>query len=197
MQKQYYGAVYITTNLITSKRYIGKVVFARINDWEKYLGSGLYLKRAVKKYGKENFKKELIILAETEEELRLEEEEAILATRAVESENYYNLKYTSIGGDTFTHNPRKEEIRILKSKRSSGKNNPMYGKPKSVRMIESVKLSNSKACFCGGIYFTSRTHAATILNMKVNTVSFRISSKTFTNWTNFETNKCLTTIEST
>jgi hypothetical protein len=48
--------VYITTNLITGKQYIGDHSTNKLNDG--YLGSGIYLKRAVKEYGKENFKRE-------------------------------------------------------------------------------------------------------------------------------------------
>lgn len=48
--------IYITTNLINGKQYIGKD--ARNNP--KYLGSGTYLIKSIKKYGKENFKKEII-----------------------------------------------------------------------------------------------------------------------------------------
>ena len=54
-----YGFVYITTNLINGKRYIGRCKFdtTRPNAWKTYLGSGVALKLAVKKYGRQNFKK--------------------------------------------------------------------------------------------------------------------------------------------
>lgn len=48
--------IYKTTNIINGKIYIGK----DSNDNPSYLGSGLYLKRAIKKYGKENFIKETL-----------------------------------------------------------------------------------------------------------------------------------------
>jgi hypothetical protein len=43
--------IYKTTNIINGKYYVGK----DINNSESYLGSGVLLKRAIKKYGKENF----------------------------------------------------------------------------------------------------------------------------------------------
>jgi hypothetical protein len=52
MEKRYY--IYITTNLINGKQYIGKH-YGLIND--DYFGSGILLQKALKKYGKENFKK--------------------------------------------------------------------------------------------------------------------------------------------
>ena len=48
--------IYKTTNLINGKIYIGK----RIKDVYGYLGSGKIIKRAIEKYGKENFIREII-----------------------------------------------------------------------------------------------------------------------------------------
>lgn len=49
--------IYKTTNLINGKIYIGKTVGTKKN----YIGSGTAFKKATKKYGKENFKCEIII----------------------------------------------------------------------------------------------------------------------------------------
>jgi len=51
--------IYKTTNLINGKIYIGKA----IDKSSGYLGSGKILKVAIKKYGRENFHKEIIDLA--------------------------------------------------------------------------------------------------------------------------------------
>lgn len=48
--------IYKTTNLINGKIYIGLDSYNRPN----YLGSGLWITRAIKKYGKKNFKKEIL-----------------------------------------------------------------------------------------------------------------------------------------
>lgn len=62
--------IYLTTNLINGKKYIGK----DINNNPKYLGSGSILKKAIKKYGKENFKKEILECCSSKEELWQREE---------------------------------------------------------------------------------------------------------------------------
>lgn len=50
--------IYRITNLINSKTYIGQHIYRDIND--SYMGSGTALRYAMKKYGKENFKKEIL-----------------------------------------------------------------------------------------------------------------------------------------
>jgi len=57
MEKQFYF-VYITTNLVNRKRYVGEHTTININD--TYLGSGTYFINAVNKYGRENFKREIL-----------------------------------------------------------------------------------------------------------------------------------------
>ena len=61
-----YGFIYITTNLINGKKYIGQKKFIR--QWEYYLGSGRHFKNAINKYGKENFIREIIAIAYSKEE---------------------------------------------------------------------------------------------------------------------------------
>ena len=54
-----YGYIYKTTNLIDGKIYIGQKKSPKFLG-EKYLGSGRVLRKALDKYGRENFKVELI-----------------------------------------------------------------------------------------------------------------------------------------
>ena len=86
-----YGFIYITTNLTNGKRYIGKKVLDKKSQWKSYLGSGIALKNAIKKYGKENFTKDIIVFASSEEELCDYEKQLILFYDAVNSSAYYNI----------------------------------------------------------------------------------------------------------
>jgi group I intron endonuclease len=172
----YYGAVYETTNLINGKKYIGKLVFSRKNDWSKYLGSGLYLQRAIRKYGKENFTKEILFLALDNDELNELEEIVIELSNAVESENYYNIKYTSIGGDVFTNNPNKEDIRQMRINQMSGNGNHQYGKEKTDKMITAVKEANSKKIIVDDTLYESITECSKQINENITTISMRLNS---------------------
>ena len=91
MNKVFY-TVYKVTNLINNKIYIGVHKTTDLND--DYYGSGKLIKHAIKKYGKENFSKEILkIFNSLEEAVTLEK--SLVNESFVESETNYNI---SIGG---------------------------------------------------------------------------------------------------
>lgn len=55
--KEYY-IVYVTTNNLNGKIYVGSHATNNLDDG--YLGSGKVLKQAIKKYGRESFSREVI-----------------------------------------------------------------------------------------------------------------------------------------
>lgn len=55
-----YNLVYKTTNLLNGKIYVGKHVQRDTSAFDGYLGSGVWIKRVIKKYGEENFIRETI-----------------------------------------------------------------------------------------------------------------------------------------
>ena len=58
--------IYEITNLINGKKYIGKRSCKCPIEEDKYMGSGKLLKKAINKYGKKNFKKEILQTCENE-----------------------------------------------------------------------------------------------------------------------------------
>ena len=62
-----YHIIYKIINQVNGKYYIGRHSTNNIND--SYMGSGIGIKNAIKKYGIENFKKEIIAFANTSDEL--------------------------------------------------------------------------------------------------------------------------------
>lgn len=89
--KEFYF-VYLTTNKLNGKQYVGSHVTKNIND--SYIGSGRpYFANAVKKYGKENFERIILKECDSIEEARLLEEPYINEYNTL-SPNGYNLSPT-------------------------------------------------------------------------------------------------------
>jgi len=86
--------IYKTTNLVNGKFYIGKDEKNNPN----YLGSGKILKIAIKKYGTENFKKE--ILEECNNKKELNEKEKYWITTLSATTLGYNIAEGGTGGKT-------------------------------------------------------------------------------------------------
>lgn len=91
--------IYRITNKINGKTYIGKHEYKKLND--SYMGSGVILKKAQKKYGMENFEKEILVFNISKlEHVNLLEKTFIAAEREkVGRENCYNITYGGDGGN--------------------------------------------------------------------------------------------------
>lgn len=122
----YYG-LYKITNLVNGKMYIGKHVTNNIDDG--YMGSGTWLRRAVKKYGISNFRKEWLGFYEDLDELNYMERVFVDQTW-VDRADTYNLK---VGGEGGSAKGRivTEETRRKMSQSHKGVPSPNKGKPMS------------------------------------------------------------------
>ena len=146
MEKKF-NFVYITTNLVTGKQYIGEHSSQILND--SYLGGGSSaFKPAVKKYGKENFKREILEFFDTKEEAFNAQEKYIIEYNTL-SPNGYNisprggLKFRGSCAESTKELLRKriisKETREKISKAVKGKN---VGKKRSTETKELIRNIN-------------------------------------------------------
>lgn len=91
-----YYIIYKTTNLLNKMIYIGSHQTDNLNDG--YIGSGKHLKRAIQKYGKENFKFEILHFLPSKEKM-FEVERNIVNENFVKDPLTYNLKIGGSGGN--------------------------------------------------------------------------------------------------
>lgn len=111
-----YGYVYVTTNLINGKKYIGQHTSSEFDP--NYKGSGTYLWNAINKYGWDNFIVEMMCSCFSKEELNSEEIFLIDYFNAAASTEYYNIASGGQGGDTFSGLSESDyQIRIQKVSR--------------------------------------------------------------------------------
>lgn len=85
--------IYLTTNKINGKKYLGKDV----QNNPKYLGSGLDLKKAIEKYGVENFEKTILEICNNKEELWKREEYWLNFYDAKNNKTFYNRTNKAFG----------------------------------------------------------------------------------------------------
>ena len=119
-----FNYIYLITNNINGKIYIGKHSTNNLNDG--YMGSGILINKAIQKYGIENFTKEYLAFCDTNEKLNWLEKFYIKKYKA--KEVGYNLTDGGDGGSGLHPNHQ-------------GSNNTMYGKHHSEETKQ--KLSNA------------------------------------------------------
>jgi hypothetical protein len=90
-----YHYLYRTTNLINENYYYGIHSTNNLNDG--YLGSGRRLRHSIRKYGKENFKREILYYFDNREELTKAEED-ILTEEMLRDKMCMNIQH---GGEGF------------------------------------------------------------------------------------------------
>lgn len=131
--KQYY--IYLTTNKVNGKKYIGQH-YGELDD--SYLGSGVAFSRAVQKYGKENFKREILELT-TKEQVNEREQYYIALYNAFISDEFYNL---TRGGESLNVE------KINKAKEEWQKDHPVEHQNQIDEWRAAGTKANSKKVLC-------------------------------------------------
>ena len=100
-----FGFVYLITNNINGREYVGKKFFTRAgtkqikgkkkkvrlsSGWVNYWSSSKELQDDVKKLGEENFTRTILFLCKTRSECSYKETKEIFTRDALLSENFYN-----------------------------------------------------------------------------------------------------------
>lgn len=144
--------IYKITNKINQKFYYG---VHNGSNTEKYMGSGKALHQAYKKYGIENFIKEILLWFDTVEEA-YEYEAVIVTEKMIDNPQCYNMQTGGKGGITPSEETKQKQSEANKGKKhtqetlekmsiaNSGENNGFYGKTHSEetkqKMSEKAKI---------------------------------------------------------
>lgn len=127
-----YHTIYLITNKINGKKYLGK--HSTLDLYDSYMGSGKLIRFALEKYGIQNFEKEILFVFNNEEDMEAKEKELINES-IIQSDMFYNLAPGGQGGNVlaFADDKRKK----LKSEKISQK---IKGKPKSLEHRKAISL---------------------------------------------------------
>ena len=145
-----YGFIYKTTNLLNEKIYVGLCTHEVPikTEGKLYLGSGKIIRSAIKRHGRGNFKRDILQICYSLEEL-LEAEIHWIAKLNPD----YNIESGGRAGISnrmkefwagFTPAQRREERNWGRHTSVAGKNNPMYGRSTSVSVKTTWELRDEK-----------------------------------------------------
>ena len=147
--------VYKITNLVNSRYYIGKHQTKDLDDG--YMGSGKLIRAAIKKYGPENFKKEILFVFETEQDMNTKEAE-LVTEELIASGSVYNLCPGGRGGWGYINSVglnvgHHQDPAYLKKVRQSNRNR-IYT-PLEDSSKEKISIANK-----GKQFFLGKKHSA-------------------------------------
>jgi group I intron endonuclease len=131
--------VYKTTNKVNGKFYIGVHKCNSLDKFDGYFGSGSLLKKAILKYGNENFSRETLYVFDTYKEAYIKEQE-IVNSLLIESDTCYNLKLGGKGGPRQNTNVRKKFSLDRKGKFVKGENH-FFGKTHAEESKEKMRIA--------------------------------------------------------
>ena len=105
--------IYRIRNLINGKTYIGQHKYRKLSD--SYLGSGVLIKKAIKKYGRKNFKKEILEADIPTVELANDFEQMYILFERAKGKAEYNLADGG-GGRKGVHHTKEAKKKIAENR---------------------------------------------------------------------------------
>jgi len=138
-----YGIIYKATNKVNGKMYIGQTVKFLDKRIIEHICHALnkkdnmYFHKAIRKYGKKNFKWEIIIKCNSRE--ALDKAEIGMIEKYNTFGNGYNLNVGGEGNGGFEHT---EKTRQKMSKAKRGENHPNYGKHRTEETKRKISHAN-------------------------------------------------------
>ncbi len=146
----YFYTIYKITNLVNGKFYIGKHQTDNLND--NYFGSGKYLAKAIAKYGRENFKKEIVFVFNSEDEMNNKEKE-IVNENFISSSLNYNAKVGGEGGFSLEESKSGSKAllaKYTKEERSNRSKSHFHKTGLAKLPSNQIKLNGQKGGLIGG-----------------------------------------------
>lgn len=142
--------IYKITNTVNNKIYIGKHQTQNLDDG--YMGSGKLIKRAIKKYRRSNFIKEILFIYDNVLEMDQKEIE-LVNENFINSPNTYNLRNGGVGGfeymkkiGKYTHIDEARKIHMNKWKTDKQYKEKLADSQKSRPDFE-IHLANMRKIF--------------------------------------------------
>lgn len=119
----FYGYVYLITNKINGHKYVGMRASSKFDT--SYWGSGILIQRAIEKYGKDNFTREILHWCKDHTELIMTEVAELKNRNVAVSDEYYNIIDTAtpilFGKDNgFYGKKHTEEVKKIISEKNTG-----------------------------------------------------------------------------
>lgn len=138
--------IYKITNLINNKIYIG-LSTRPVEESTDYYGSGIQIKEAIQKYGKDNFTKEILYIGKTIQDISNAEKRFISEYNSTDNNIGYNILDGGYGGNGHYERTKVHKKHMSNKIKKVIREN--WNDPKQIE-IRSARISKRNATYCKG-----------------------------------------------